>query len=238
MSFDKSVFKEGNKDGIPIGLGYFAVAFSLGIAASNAGLTAFQAGLSSILCNASAGQYAGYTIIESNGTYLEMVIVTLIINARYLLMSFALSQRVEKNTSLIHRLLLGFTAITDELFAIAISKKGNINPYYSYGAFIVASFGWASGTVLGVIAGNLLPNRLVSAFSVLLFGMFLAVIIPPMKQNKTIRAIVVISFFTSFVSSYIPVLSNLSDGTRVIILTIALSLIAAILFPVEVIDNE
>lgn len=232
-----SVFKEGMKDGIPIGLGYFAVAFSLGIAARNAGLTAFQATISSMLCNASAGQYAGYTLISAGGTYLEMALVTAIANARYLLMSFALSQRLDPKTSLVHRLLLGFSSITDELFGIAILRQGYLNPYYSYGAFSVASPGWALGTMLGVIAGNILPDRVVSALSVALYGMFLAVIIPASKTNKIIRLVVIVSFLVSFLSNYISLFNFMNSGTKTIVLTIVLSLLAAIIFPVENGDN-
>ncbi len=231
------VFKEGIRDGIPIGLGYFAVAFSLGIAARNAGLTAFQATLSSLLCNASAGQYAGYTLIDSGGSYLGMVIVTAIANARYLLMSFALSQRLDPKTSIFHRLLIGFTTITDELFGIAIARKGYINPIYSYGAYIIASPSWALGTFLGVIAGNMLPIRAVSALSVALYGMFLAIIIPPCKTNKIIRMVIFVCFVVSLAAHYLPFLSTMNSGTRIIVLTIILSLFFAVIFPKEV-GNE
>lgn len=225
-------FREGMQDGIPIGLGYLAVAFSLGIAARNAGLTAFQGFLSSILTNASAGEYAGFTLIAANAPYFEMVIVTLIINARYMLMSCALSQRMSPDLPLRHRLLTGM-GITDELFAIAIARPGYINPYYTYGSLFVASPCWAAGTALGIIAGNLLPLRAVSAFSVALYGMFLAVIIPPAHKNKVIGILVILCFAASYLSLHLPVISNISSGTRTIILTVAISAAAAFLFPVK-----
>lgn len=225
-------FREGMQDGIPIGLGYFAVAFSLGIAARSAGLTAFQGFLSSILTNASAGEYAGFTLIAANAPYFEMAIITLIINARYLLMSCALSQRMSPSLPLRHRLLTGM-GITDELFAIAIARPGYINPYYTYGSLLVASPCWAAGTALGIIAGNLLPLRAVSAFSVALYGMFLAVIIPPAHQNKVIGGLVLLCFAASYSSLHLPGLSALSDGTRTILLTVVISAAAAVLFPVK-----
>ena len=165
---NKEVFKEGLRDGIPIGLGYFAVAFSLGILAKVAGLTPFQGFLASILNNASAGQYAGFALIATGGTYLEIILITLIANGRYLLMSCALSQRLAPDTSIKHRLLLGYD-IADELFGITIARPGFINPYYTYGAILIAAPSWATGTALGIMSGNILPLRIVSAFSVSLY---------------------------------------------------------------------
>ncbi len=159
---NKSIFRMGIKDGIPIGLGYLAVSFSLGIAAKNAGLTPFQAFLSSALCNASAGEYAGFTLIAASAAFLEVALVTLIANARYLLMSCAMSQRIDPDMPFFHRFFLGFY-ITDELFGIAIARPGYLNPWYTYGAVLFASPCWAVGTALGALAGNLLPLRLVSA---------------------------------------------------------------------------
>ena len=145
------VFRKGMKDAIPIGLGYLAVAFSLGIAARNAGMNAFQGFLMSMLNNASAGEYAGITVIAANSPYVEMAIVTLITNARYLLMSCAMGQRLTPGLSFGHRLLMGFD-ITDELFGIAIARPGYLHPWYTYGAMTVAIPGWAVGTALGVTA--------------------------------------------------------------------------------------
>ena len=225
-------FQEGMRDGIPIALGYFAVSFSLGIAARNMGLTPFQGFLASLLNNASAGEYAGFTQIAAQATYWEMALMTLIANARYLLMSCALSQRFSPDTGLGHRLLVGFD-ITDEIFGITIARPGMLDPFYSYGAILIAAPAWAGGTALGVIAGNLLPARAVSALSVALFGMFLAVIIPPARKNRVIALFVLVSFAASFAATYLPLISQLSGGTRTIILTVLISAIAAILFPVN-----
>ena len=224
--------KEGFRDGIPIGLGYLAVSFSLGVAARNAGLSAFQGFLVSLLNNASAGEYAGFTVIAANGAYFEIFLMTLIANARYLLMSCALSQKFSPDTPLIHRIFVGYD-VTDEIFGITIARPGMLDPFYSYGAILIAAPAWAGGTALGVIAGNLLPVRAVSALSVALFGMFLAVIIPPARKNRVIALFVLISFAASFAATYLPLISQLSGGTRTIILTVLISAIAAILFPVN-----
>lgn len=227
---NQTALQQGFRDGIPIGLGYFAVSFSLGIVARNAGLSAFQGFLASALCSASAGEYAGFTLIAAMGTFLEIAIITFITNARYLLMSCALSQKAEPGLPLRHRLLTAFY-ITDELFAITIARPGYLNPYYTYGAILIAVPCWAFGTAFGVIAGNLLPLRLVSAFSVALYGMFLAVIIPPARKEKVIAGLILLSFAASFLAAYLPVISDISDGTRTILLTVIISAAAAILFP-------
>lgn len=227
---NKSAILSGFKDGIPIGLGYFAVAFSLGIAAKNAGLTPFQAFLTSALCHASAGEYAGFTVIAAAASFMEMATITLIANARYLLMSCAMSQRINPQMPFFHRLIMSFF-ITDELFGIAIARPGYLNPWYTYGAVLFASPCWAIGTALGALAGNLLPIRLVSAFSVALYGMFLAIFIPPARKDNVILGIVVLCFALSGLAAYLPVVSAVSEGTRTIILTLIISAGAAILFP-------
>ncbi len=151
-----------------------------------------------------------------------MAIITLIANARYLLMSCALAQRFAPETPFWHRLLIGYD-VTDELFGITIARPGSLNPYYTYGAILLAAPAWASGTALGIVAGNLLPLRVVSALSVALYGMFLAIIIPPARKDKVVAVLVAISFALSFACNYLPGISALSDGTRTILLTVLIS---------------
>ncbi len=239
-----SAFAEGLRDGIPIGAGYFAVAFSLGIIAKQAGLNPFQGFLASFLNSASAGEYALFSAIGAGATYLEVAIITLIVNARYMLMSASLSQKFDEHTSFIHRLFVGFM-ITDEIFGISISRKGHLNPVYNYGAMLVASPCWAIGTALGIIAGNILPLRLVSALSVALYGMFIAIIIPPARKDLTIAISIIVSFICSYLCGIIPVIKDWSSGTRTILLTVIIASAAAIIKPVsddinqtEVQENE
>lgn len=224
-------FLWGMRDGVPIGLGYLAVSFSLGITAGNIGLTAFQGFLASLLNNASAGEYAGFALMAADAAYLEAALVILVTNARYLLMSTALSQRFSPDTPFYHRLLVGFD-VTDELFGLAILHPGNVDPAYMYGAFAVAIPSWAGGTALGITAGNILPERVVRALSVAIFGMFLAIIIPPARKNRVVAALVVISFAASLTFALTPALAALSPGTRTLLLTVAISGTAAGLFPV------
>ena len=240
-AFSRRVFCDGMRDGFPIALGYFAVAFSLGIAARHAGFTPMQGFWASLLNNASAGEYAAFTLIAAKATYLEVAIITLIANARYLLMSCALAQRFSPETPFFHRLLIGYD-VTDELFGITIARPGYLNPCYTYGAILLAAPAWAIGTALGIVAGNALPLRVVSALSVALYGMFLAIIIPPARKDRVVAALVLLSFVLSFACSYLPGVAALSDGTRTILLTVLISGAAAVLFPVpaqeKVGDNE
>jgi len=227
---DRTAFREGTRDGIPIGLGYFAVAFALGVAARDAGLNPFQGFMASIMCLASAGQYAGFSVIAARAPYLEMILITAVINARYLLMSTAISQRLSPKMKFFHRPLMAWF-ITDEIFAVEIAREGYLNPWYTYGAGIVAAPMWAAGTAIGILAGNLMPARIVSALSVALFGMFLAVIIPAAKKDRTVAALIIVSFLLSFTFSKLKPFANLSSGNRVIILTVVISAVFAALFP-------
>ena len=224
------VLREGIRDGMPIALGYFVVAFTLGIAARNAGLSPLQGFLASFFNNASAGEYAAFTVIAADSPYLEMALITLVANARYLLMSCVLSQRFAPDASIWHRIFVGFD-VTDEIFGISAARPAPLDPYYNYGAMLVALPGWAGGTAIGIMAGNALPPAIVSALSVALYGMFLAIIIPPARVNRVVGAFVLLAFAASFAASVLPVISELSGGTRTILLTVVLSAIAAVKYP-------
>ncbi|MBE5958192.1 MAG: AzlC family ABC transporter permease [Lachnospiraceae bacterium] len=225
-------FKSGMKNGIPIALGYFAVAFSLGIVAKKAGITAFQAGLTSFALHASAGQYIAFTLIAGHATLLEMVIMEAIANARYMLMSCAMSQKLDSSVPTWKRLIMGYF-ITDEIFGVAVTVPEKLNPFYCFGMASVASPGWVLGTVFGVILGNVLPLRVVSALSVGLYGMFIAIFVPPARKNKIIAGIVAVSFALSFLFNQLPIFAGISSGIKIILLTVVISLGAAILFPVK-----
>lgn len=225
-------FSRGLKAGIPIGLGYLAVAFTLGITAKGAGLTAAQATLASFLINASAGEFVGFTLMAAQASYLEVAIMELVANARYLLMSFSLSQKLAPDTPLIHRLLIGWY-VTDEVYGVSISAPGSLNPFYAYGAIALACPGWALGTLLGVVMGNVLPISVVNALAVGLYGMFIAIFVPPAKQSRVVRRLVLLSMALSFAASRLPALKNLSSGIKTIVLTVAISAAAALLAPIR-----
>ena len=223
------------RDGLPIALGYFAVAFSLGITARNAGITALQGFIMSMLNNASAGEYAAIAAIKENSPYIEMAVLIFITNARYILMSCALSQRLSPDLPWYHRLLIGFD-ITDEQFGIGIVHPFPLPPEYLYGSYLLTIPGWAGGTAIGIMAGNLLPDIVVTALSAAIYGMFIAVIIPPARKNRTIMVIVIVSFAASGAMSLIPAVAAMSESLRIIILTVVISAAAAIIRPVK--DEE
>lgn len=225
-------FKKGLKDGIPISLGYLAVAFTLGIVAKNAGVTALQAALTSFCLHASAGEYIAFTLIAGHAAIFEMVIMEAVANARYLLMSCALSQKIPTDTPIWKRLIIGYF-VTDEIFGVSVSVQGKLNPFYCFGLAAIASPGWVSGTFLGVLLGNVLPLSVVSALSVGLYGMFAAVFVPPARKDKVIAGIVIISFILSFFFNKMKVFAGISSGVKIIILTLMISITAAILFPVN-----
>ena len=226
----KEKFLYGLHDGIPIGLGYLAVSFGLGISCRTAHLSPFQGFLLSLLNNASAGEYGGITVIAGDAGFLMMVLMMLVVNARYMLMSCALSQHLAPGTSLAQRLFLAFD-LTDELFGISIAQPGYLSVWYYAGAMCAAIPGWSLGTVLGVLTGNLMPQWAVSGCSVMLFGMFLAIIIPEGKRSRVVLGCIAVSFASGWLASVLPVVREWSEGMRILLLTVVISAGAALLFP-------
>lgn len=228
----KKIFMLGVRDGVPIALGYFAVAFSLGIIAKTAGLSALEGFVGSFFTRASAGEYGTYSLIAVGAAYAEIVLMCLITNMRYLLMSAAVTQKFSPETSLFKRLLVG-CCITDEIFGISIAYPGLLAPAYTFGASSIAGFCWALGTSTGIMAGGVLPGNVVSALSVALYGMFIAIIVPPSKNDKAVAVAVAASFILSGLCAFLPVISEISVGTRTIILTVMISAVAALVKPVN-----
>lgn len=228
-------FGRGVRDGMPIAIGYFAVAFALGIKATEAGLTPLEAAMLSLLNVTSAGEAAGIALLGVGTTYIELALTQLVINLRYLLMSCALSQRLSPRTGLLHRLAIGY-GVTDEIFGICAASEGHLSPFYSYGALAVAVPGWTVGTLLGAVMGNVLPSRAVSALGVALYAMFLAIILPPARKSRVIAGLVAVSALASAALTWICTafsLTSFTEGFRIIVLTVVISLGAAILFPIK-----
>ena len=225
-------FVRGMRDGIPICLGYFAVSFALGIAGRGVGMNAVQAFVMSLTMVASAGQFAAITLIGAGAGIIEMITTTVVVNLRYLLMSCSLTQKLSPETKLLHRLALSY-CMTDEIFGLSISVDGFLRPVYTYGITVISVSGWCLGTVLGVVAGNILPALVTNALGVAMYGMFLAIIIPPAKENHFLGALVAVSMAASGLFSVLPYLRAISSGFRVIILTILIAGIAAVIHPME-----
>ena len=231
-NINRKNYCDGMRDAIPIALGYLAVAFTLGIAARNAGVYALPATIMSLTNTTSAGEFAAITAIAGGVGYAELALMQLVINLRYMLMSCALTQKLDPKFSIIHRFFIGF-GVTDEIFGVTVCKGGKLSPFYSYGVIFISVFGWVFGTFLGILSGNILPARVVSALSVALYGMFLAIIIPPARNNRVLAGVVVISMAASFLFDKTPGLRNISSGFRIIIITLIIAGIAAYFFPVK-----
>ena len=224
----------GLRDGIPIALGYFAVAFSLGIIAKRGGLTAVQGFITSLFTRASAGEYGVYTLVALSAGYVEVVAMSLVTNLRYLLMSAALSQKIAPGTSMLKRLLMA-CCVTDEVFGISIAHEGYTPPVYTYSAAFISSLFWASGCAAGIVAGGVLPGNIVG---VSLYGMFLAIIVPPARRDRNVLYALVASCVLSALCAVMPLVSEVSQGMRIILLTIVISAVAAWLRPINDDDNE
>lgn len=232
----KESFKRGITDGIPIALGYLAVSFTFGMMAVQNGLTIWQAVLISLTNLTSAGQFAGLDIIIAGGSLLEMALTQLIINLRYCLMSFSLSQKLRRDEPWGHRYAVAF-GVTDEIFGVSAAKIGKVSAFYNYGVMSVAIPGWTIGTLLGAVSGSILPDFIMSALGVAIYGMFLAIIIPPSKKNKAVFLVVLGSMAVSAVFAWVPLLSRVSSGFAIIITTLLTAGLAAWLCPVVEADT-
>lgn len=227
---------KGLHDGVPIAMGYFAVAFSLGIIAAKAGLTAPVGFFSSFFTRASAGEYGTYTLVAVNAAYVEVVAMCVVVNLRYMLMSAALSQKIAPGTSWWHRLLMA-CCITDEVFGISIAHPGYTPPSYTYAVALISTLFWASGCAMGIMAGSMLPATTVAALSLSLYGMFMAIVIPAARNDRKVLYAVVASAVMSGLCAIAPVIGEWSSGMRTVVLTIVISAIAAWIKPIKEEDD-
>lgn len=237
MESEKLSFKEGLTDGIPIGLGYLSVSFSFGIAAVSQGVPWLAATIISMSNLTSAGQVAGLGIIAAAGTLLEMALAQLIINMRYALMSLSLSQKLDSSFTTPHRFFVSF-GITDEIFAVSAGKPKDITPRYMYGLILIPFICWSSGTLLGGIAGSILPETLCSALGIAIYGMFIAIFVPPARKSMGVLVTVVISAGMSCCLKFIPAFSGISSGFAIIMCTLAAATAGALFFPRKEADEE
>ena len=231
----KKQFLIGLKDGIPIGLGYLSVSFGFGILAASLGISPFEAWLISATNLTSAGQVAGVGIIAAGGSALEMAATQFVINIRYSLMGLSLSQKLGSNFRTPQRLLTSF-GITDEIFAVSYAKEEQLTPHYMYGLILISFLGWTLGTLLGAAAGEILPAALTNAMGIMLYGMFLAIVLPPAKKSKGILSVIIIASVISILFYY--VLTAVSSGFAIIISAVIAAAIGAALFPINADEEE
>ena len=223
-------FSEGIRDGVPIGLGYLSVSFTFGLAAVAAGIPIWAAIAISMTNLTSAGQFAGISMIAAAAGYLEVALSQLVINLRYALMSVSLSQRLDKALGTWHRLGISF-GITDEIFAVASTKDGRVGGRYMGGLMLVPYLGWTLGTVLGAVAGALLPPSVQSALGIAIYGMFLAIIVPVAKKSLPVFVVLLIAVALSCMFRYLPFLAGVSDGFVIIICAVVAAGFGAVFFP-------
>ncbi len=232
----KNDFKSGLHDGLPICLGYLSVAFAFGIFAVANGLTGLEAVLISMTNVTSAGQLAGVPIIINGGTFIELAVTQLVINLRYALMSISLSQKFDGTVKLRDRFLIAFIN-TDEVFAVSSARNGLCSKNYMFGLIIPPYIGWSLGTLLGVVAGSLLPEIVISALGIAIYGMFIAIIVPQAKKSRKTALCILVAVALSCCFRYIPFLSGVSAGFVIIICAVSASALFAILAPVNI-GNE
>ena len=233
-------FREGLRDGVPIGLGYLSVSFGLGIAAVAAGLSPLIALIISMTNETSAGQKAGLDLIAdclplAEGI-LTMILSQFIINLRYSLMGISLSQRLDGSFTTPWRMLLSFH-ITDEIFAVAAAED-EVDPKFFAGLSVIPYVGWTLGTLTGALVGNILPQRLMNALCIALYGMFVAIVVPPAKKEREIFITVVLAMILSCLFAWVPGLNQISPGLAIIASTILAATVCAIVFPVKEEDTE
>lgn len=230
-------FTQGIRDGRAIGIGYLSVSFTFGIAAVASGLDWWQAFVVSFMNITSAGQFAGITIMAAAGSYIEMAVSQFIINLRYALMSISLSQKVDRDFTARKKMILGF-AVTDEIFAVSMSRKGEVSSSYFAGLTVLPLLGWNLGTLAGAVMGDVLPENVTAALGLAIYGMFIAIVVPVAKKNRHVLMITILAIFLSFCLYYLPGLNRISSGFSIIICAVAASAVGAWLFPVEEEENE
>ena len=225
-------FGQGLRDGVPICLGYFSVSFAFGIAVVGAGYPAWIAVLISASNLTSAGQLAGLTVMAAGGGWIEMAMTQLVINLRYALMSFSLTQKLSGRFRTIDRLLASFV-VTDEIFAVAVSQPGEVSRRYLFGLALTPFWGWTLGTLTGAVAGGILPASVVSALGIAIYGMFIAIVVPAAQKYANVRRVVLIAILVSCGLHFAPVLQSLSGGFCIIVSAVFASLVGAWLWPVD-----
>ena len=231
IKMNKQEFKEGIRDGLPICLGYISVSMAFGLTAVKSGMPVWSAILISLTNLTSAGQFAGTNLLLAQSSYIELMVTTFIINIRYFLMSLSVSQKVDKEFGLKERLIASF-GVTDEVFAVSMQRRSELTFSYMLGLILTPILGWTGGTIIGAVATSVLPESLTDAMGIALYGMFIAIIVPPVREHKSVLIAVVLAIAASYAFAYMPVLSAVSGGWAVIIITVAVSALAAWMFPI------
>lgn len=234
---EQNSFLKGIKEGVPICLGYLSVSFAFGIFACGNGFSVIEVLLMSMTNLTSAGQLAAVPIIASGGAFAELAVSQIVINLRYALMSVSLSQKLGKSVTLLDRFLMSF-AITDEIFAVSYSNDGSVGRKYFYGLMLTPYIGWSGGTLLGACAGNILPSVVVSALGIAIYGMFVAIVMPKAKRERTTAQCVVLAIALSCIFYFVPVLKSIPSGFVIIICSVVASGLFAYIAPLNISEED
>ena len=232
-----NAYRTGVNRGLPVGVGYFSVSFGFGAMAAAQGIRALDATLISMTNLTSAGQFAGLTLILAAATLWELILTQLVINSRYALMSLALSQRMGQRIGILPRLFIAFFN-TDEIFALAMAEKGPLTVPFMLGLGTTPILGWTAGTLCGALAGSVLPASIRVALGVMLYGMFIAIVVPPARQEKPVLITVILALVLSCLFTWVPGLKEVSAGISIVICTVAAAAICAWLHPIEEEEGE
>ena len=233
----KNDFLLGIKHGLPVCFGYFSVSMAFGITAVLEGMPVWSVILISLLNLTSAGQFAGTNIIIAHGTMMELAITSLIINMRYFLMSLSVSQKMNKSVTLLQRMAIAF-GITDEIFAISVQRNKKLSASYMAGLILTPLIGWVGGTTVGAVATSIMPTIVSQAMGISLYAMFIAIVMPPARNDNKVLFAVILSVILSLIFNYIPVFKGLGSGWIIIIITLIVSTLFATLFPLEIKEEE
>ena len=226
-----SEYKTGVQRGLPVGIGYFSVSFGFGAMAAAQGVRALDATLISLTNLTSAGQFAGLTLIVAMASLWELVLTQIVINSRYALMSLALSQRMGSRIGFLPRLIIAFFN-TDEIFALAMAYERPLNTSFCLGLGLTPILGWTGGTLLGALAGSVLPLGIRTALGVMLYGMFIAIVVPPAREEKPVLAAVALALLCSCLFTWVPGLKDISAGISIVLCTVIAAAVCAAVFPI------
>lgn len=226
-----NAYRTGVNRGLPVGVGYFSVSFGFGAMAAAQGIKALDAALISVTNLTSAGQFAGLTLIVAAAGLWELILTQIVINSRYALMSLALSQKMGEKIGILPRLFIAFFN-TDEIFALAMAEKNQLTVPFMLGLGTTPILGWTAGTLCGALAGSVLPLAVRTALGVMLYGMFIAIVVPPARQERPVLVTVVLALVFSCLFTWVPGLKDVSAGISIVICTVAAAAICAWLFPI------
>ena len=226
-----NLYRTGVNRGLPVGVGYFSVSFGFGAMAAAQGMKALDAALISLTNLTSAGQFAGLTLIIAAAGLWEMILTQIVINSRYALMSLALSQKMGSKIGFLPRLAIAFFN-TDEIFALAMAERGPLTVPFLLGLGTTPILGWTAGTLCGALAGSVLPLAVRTALGVMLYGMFIAIVVPPARQERPVLIAVVLALVLSCLFAWVPGLRDVSAGISIVICTVTAAAVCAWLFPI------